>query len=81
MLNFAAILLFIASCTDSSDTIALGEPDTDVNDTSLETGELDIVPGHIAAWSRDERAAPGSITVNEVMYNSPAGDEFEWIEL
>ena len=54
------------------------ETDDDDDDTG---GEVETVPHASAPWVRQEVEAPGSITFDEILYHSPAGEDLEWIEL
>ncbi len=78
----AALIVLLAGC--SHDPKGPRAPDED--DTDDETGgdtddDIEIVPSEGAPWLREERAAPGSITFAELLYNAPGVGQSEWIEL
>jgi hypothetical protein len=50
--------------------------------TDGETGDdVETVPPETVPWLRQETAAPGSITFDEILYHPASGEDLEWIEL
>lgn len=55
-------------------------PTDDGDDTGVDTS-IDTIPALGAPWLRDEMAAPGSITFDEILYHPASDADPEWIEL
>ncbi|MBK9645661.1 MAG: lamin tail domain-containing protein, partial [Deltaproteobacteria bacterium] len=81
-LRATVVLTLLLGCNPSSKS----SDETDVSgDSGDDTGEdvedVEEVPSASNPWVRDERAAPGSITFNEIYYHPSSDDQPEWLEL
>ncbi|MDP2314681.1 MAG: lamin tail domain-containing protein [Pseudomonadota bacterium] len=73
----AAVALgaLLAGCSDDPKPHPVPDDDAETG------GDVEAVPAQTAPWLREETAAPGSITFNELLYGAPSAGELEWIEL
>ncbi|MCK6516091.1 lamin tail domain-containing protein, partial [Myxococcota bacterium] len=79
-LRATVVLTLLAGCSPS--TKSADDPDDRGDSVAGDSGEaVEEVPAAAAPWVRDERAAPGSITFNELQYHPASDDQPEWIEL
>ncbi len=69
-----AAVVFLIACTDDSGANG-GVRGGDTFEA------IETVPSPVVPWLREETAAPGSITFDELFYHPPADDSVEWIEL
>ena len=81
-LRATVVLTLLLGCNPSSKS----SDETDVSgdsgdDTGEEVEDVEEVPSASNPWVRDERAAPGSITFNEIYYHPSSDDQAEWLEL
>jgi hypothetical protein len=75
VVTMVALVALAAGCSAGTRTPAV--PDGyDQHDTGVE-----VVPGQTGTWVRQETAAPGSITFDEILYHPPSGAQLAWIEL
>ena len=67
----------VSACSEASSAHkASGVDHPDDTDSDPET-----IPSESGPWQRQETAAPGSITFDEILYNAPSGADLEWVEL
>jgi hypothetical protein len=85
-----ALLALLTACSDdpagkgggAPPAEGEGEPEDDTAPDGGDTGDtIDELPAPGEPWLRDERAAPGSITWSELLYNQPGDGDLEWFEL
>ncbi len=69
-----------AGCSHDPKGHTVPDDTLDTHDTPIDTG-IETVPPRAAPWEREEIAAPGSITFNELLYHSATDADVEWIEL
>lgn len=70
-----AAIAFLAGCSDGSHAVKLANDDAETD------GAVETVLSPTAPWLRQQTAAPGSITFDEILYNAPSDEGREWIEL
>jgi hypothetical protein len=78
----AAVALagFPAGCVDESEDPPVVDDDTGDDDTG-DDDDVEVVPPATGPWLRQETAAPGSITFDEILYHPASDGDLEWLEL
>lgn len=71
----------LAGCKDDSKTPKVPTDHAEPEGVVTGAGATETVRSPTEPWLRDEAAAPGSITFNEIFYAAPSDEAPEWIEL
>jgi hypothetical protein len=69
--------VFPAGCSDEQGTL-VGDDDSHQAD---DDDDDDVIPSASDPWLRQETAAPGSITFDEILYHPSSDGDLEWLEI
>ena len=76
-----ALGVFPAGCSDDPGGPPVADDDAGDDDGTETDDDVEEVPSATEPWLRQETAAPGSITFDEILYHPPSDGDLEWIEI